>query len=268
MPYSFVVGGVGTLAASVRYVRIRPSHSIGYGYRRMISNGYDGGNLLIDALPPSERARVIEQLTVFEPDVPDCVVARNERFRDVLFPIDAVFSITAELRRGEVYEVAAVGREGVIGAELALDMTVAPRSVMSQVGGRSARMTGAAFGRFYAENRAFSRGVHRHLIHRLFIAEQLIACNFAHDLTQRCARWILMFRDQVGRDDFSLREEFLGIMLAVSTREASRATRPLQNAGALRYENERVAIVDAAMLLEASCECYAAQRRYAPAAFG
>ncbi len=227
---------------------------------------YAGGNLLVDALPPADRDHVAGRLTVFQAEVPDCVVGHGEEYRDVLFPIDAVFSITAELRRGEVYEVAAVGREGVIGAELLLDAPAAPRSVMSQVGGRAARMERAAFEACVERSRALARAIQRHLLRRLFLAEQLIACNLAHDLTERLARWILMLRDELGRDEFELREDFLGMMLALPRGSVAEATWVLQEMGAIRYAQESVAVLELQALRETCCECYEAQRRYAPTA--
>jgi CRP-like cAMP-binding protein len=225
---------------------------------------YEGGNVLLDGLPRPDRDAVVDALRVFVAEVPDCVVGRDEAFEDVYFPIDAIFSITAELRRGHVYEVGAVGRHGLIGAELALGLSTSPRSVMSQIGGMAARMPRDAFLRCYDASPAFARAVQRHLIHRLFLAEQLIACNFAHDVTQRCARWILMLRDQVGRHAFALRAEFLGMMLALPTPEAAAAGEALQRMGVLRYAREQLEILDAEALREVACECYEEQRRYAP----
>src|SRR3981081_1039230 len=106
---------------------------------------YTGGNLLIDSLPGSERERIAARLEVFQAEVPECVVAHGQHFDDVIFPIDAVFSVTAELRLGHVYEVGAVGRQGIIGAELALGVVSAPRSIMSQIEGRAARIERDAF---------------------------------------------------------------------------------------------------------------------------
>ncbi|MEA2721446.1 MAG: hypothetical protein QOJ39_3310 [Candidatus Eremiobacteraeota bacterium] len=227
---------------------------------------YERGNLLIDALPAPDRARVIERLEVFRPDVPECVVSHGHEFEDVLFPIDAIFSITAELRLGHVYEVAAIGRQGVIGAELVLGVASAPRSIMSQVEGRSARMRRDAFDACVNDSVALARAVHRHLMRRLFIAEQFIACNFAHDVTQRCARWLLMLADELGRNEFVLRKEFLGMMLGLPAEAAGAAAATLDRMDLIRYADERVALGDVDALLDVTCECYEEQRRFAPVA--
>jgi CRP-like cAMP-binding protein len=227
---------------------------------------YTGGNLLIDSLPGSDRERIAARLEVFQAEVPECIVAHGQHFEDVIFPIDAIFSVTAELRLGHVYEVAAIGRQGIIGAELALGVVSAPRSIMSQVEGRAARIDRESFDECVRESAALARAVYGHLARRLFIAEQFIACNFAHHVTQRCARWVLMLRDEAGRDEFGLRQEFLGMMLGLEPQAAGLAAADLQRTEAIRYADERVALVDHEALLEVSCECYEAQRRFAPIA--
>jgi len=227
---------------------------------------YTGGNVLIDSLPDRDRAHLAECLEVFSTDVPDCIVLHGQRFEDVIFPIDSIFSVTAELRLGNVYEVAAIGRQGVIGAEVALGGIVAPRSIMSEVDGRAARMRCAAFVDAVRASPALARAVHRHFLHRLFIAEQFVACNFAHDVSQRCARWVLMLSDELGREEFGLRTEFLGMMLGMSPAAAAESAGDLQRMEAIRYTNERIAVIDVEALLTITCECYAAQRRYAPLA--
>jgi CRP-like cAMP-binding protein len=205
-------------------------------------------------------------LEVFQAEVPECIVSHGQEFEDVLFPIDAIFSVTAELRLGHVYEVAAIGRQGVIGAELALGVVAAPRSIMAQVDGRAARMRREAFDACVRESFALANAMHRHVIRRLFIAEQFIACNFAHNLTQRCARWMLMLSDELGREEFGLRKEFLGMMLGLEPEAAASAAGDLQRMDIVRYADERVALIDVEELLEVTCECYEQQRRYAPVA--
>jgi hypothetical protein len=225
---------------------------------------YRGGNLLLDSLPPPDRARVVDRLEVFRAEVPDCIVASGSRFEHVIFPIDCVFSVTAELHRGNVYEVAAIGRQGVVGAELALGVAAAPRPIMSQIGGCAARMRRDVFDVCVASSAALERAVQRSFVRRLFLAEQFVACNFAHSVMERCARWILMLMDEVGRMEFELRDEFLGMMLGLQPPAAARAAADLQLHEAVRYANERLAVIDRDVLTELTCECYEAQLRFAP----
>jgi CRP-like cAMP-binding protein len=229
-----------------------------------LKSRYDGGNVLIDTLPPAERALVTRHLEVFEADIASCVLMRDAPIEDVFFPIDAVFSITADLRLGNAYEVAATGRQGVIGAELVVGVEAAPRSVMAQIDGRAARMPRATFLSCVEESRALSSAVQRYLVRRLYTAEQFVACNFAHDTTQRCARWILMLCDEVGSEAFVLRAEFFGMMLGLAPHAAVAAAHPLNRLRAVRYENEELRLLDREKLLPIACECYEELRRFVP----
>ena len=232
--------------------------------RETASAPYTDGNSVIDTLPKAERERIVPHLSVFDVEAPDYVVASDGPFNQVLFPIGAIFSITATLEQGHTYEVAATGKQGLIGAELALGVAFAPRSILAQVEGQAAAMHPAEFLQCLAHSVTFTQAVHRHMVRRLFIAEQFVACNFAHTLTQRCARWILMLRDEAGRDEFGLRREFLGMMLGLERRDTEHATELLRSCGVIRYENEVVSVLQAESLAEFSCECYESQRRLQP----
>ena len=226
---------------------------------------YVAGDTLIDGLPPPDRERLAERLVVDRAEVPDCVVSHGQPFEGVVFP-STPSSRSRPSCGSETCTSWRVGREGMIGAKLALGVDTAPRTVMSQVEGYYAQLPRESFTAFLGESRAFAQAVHRHMIRRLFIAEQFIACNFAHSVTERCARWVLMLADEAGRDRFGLRKDFLGMMLGLEGRAAQSAVTPLSKLGALVYADETMAIHDRSALLDVTCKCYEEQRRYAPVA--
>jgi Crp-like helix-turn-helix domain len=75
---------------------------------------------------------------------------------------------------------------------------------------------------------------------------------------QRLARWLLMARDRMGRDDFPLTQEFVSMMLGASRPTVSIVAGTLQEAGLITYHRGHVKIVDGEKLEAASCECYRA----------
>jgi CRP-like cAMP-binding protein len=85
---------------------------------------------------------------------------------------------------------------------------------------------------------------------------QSVACNRRHAIVERCARWLLMTHDRVGRDRFDLTHDFLAFMLGVRRASVTVAAGTLQQAGMIRYSRGKVAILDRSRLEEASCECY------------
>jgi len=94
------------------------------------------------------------------------------------------------------------------------------------------------------------------------LAEQS-ACNRSHTVGQRCARWILMTQDRVGRDEFPLTEEFLAYMLGEHRASVTIACGILARHDLIQYSCEKVSVLNRARLEEASCECYGViQREY------
>jgi CRP-like cAMP-binding protein len=87
---------------------------------------------------------------------------------------------------------------------------------------------------------------------------QLVACNALHSVEQRCARWLLMARDRVGRSQFPLTQERLATMLGVRRPTVTLAVGALQRRRLIRCGPGRVLVLDRSGLQAASCECYAA----------
>src|SRR5580658_3970404 len=93
----------------------------------------------------------------------------------------------------------------------------------------------ATFQRVVAESPAFSEAVQTYVQGYMNVLAQLVACNRLHDLDQRCARWLLMTHDRVGKDSFSLTQEFLAMMLGVRRSGVTLAASAFQEAGFIKY---------------------------------
>jgi len=219
---------------------------------------YSGGNRLIDGLPAAERNEVVRHLTMMTAEEASAGISRGERITAAYFPIDTVFSVLVELSGGDCFEADSVGHEGLIGGELLLGADIASRSVVCQVGGRFAQMPVDAFQRCVAEVPSFATEVKRGLLMQWYRAQQTIACNFAHTLVQRCARWTLLTNDAIGRPEFPLRPEYLAMMLGVQTHVVAEPMAVLQSIGAIRHGGGTVTVTSDRRLREAACECYTA----------
>lgn len=224
---------------------------------------YEGGNSLLDGLAAEDQAAVMEHLTIMIAEEASGGLARGERITAVYFPIDAVFSVLVELSGGDCYEVDSVGRGGFIGGELVLGVDIATRSVICQIGGRFAQMPLQAFRDLLADRPAFAIAVHRAMLLQWYRAQQTIACNFAHSLVQRCARWTAMTLDATGRPDFPFRAEYVAMMLGVQTNVVAEPMAALEAIGAIRYAEDYVHVRSEHRLREAACECYNAPVAFA-----
>ena len=220
------------------------------------------GNYLLRLLTHDEYATLepgLERVTLTAGQV---VANPNEPFSHVYFPETCVFSQVKHLTGGDSVEVGTVGREGLCGISVFLGGDVLPDRVISQVPGQAQRMGAQEFSAV-----AESLPGLRHLLLRYthaYLAQvaQTAACNAAHSVEQRCARWLLMTHDRVGGKQFQLTQEFLSFMLAVRRPGVTVAAGVLQRRGLLRYSRGKIDVLDRAGLEAASCECYSDVRSH------
>jgi CRP-like cAMP-binding protein len=85
---------------------------------------------------------------------------------------------------------------------------------------------------------------------------QTTACNRAHPLDGRLARWLLMAQDRAHSSELELTHEFIGMMLGARRAGISEAASKLQDEGVIRYRRGHVKVLDRPRLEEVSCECY------------
>ena len=84
----------------------------------------------------------------------------------------------------------------------------------------------------------------------------LVACNGAHSLKERLARWLLMMRDRGDDDTLEITQNLLAEMLGVQRPTITNAFRELERAGLIVRGRRQVTILDRKGLKAASCECY------------
>jgi hypothetical protein len=82
------------------------------------------------------------------------------------------------------------------------------------------------------------------------------ACNNAHPIEQRYARWLLTTHDRVDSDEFPLTQEFLAQMLGTRRATVNEAAAGFQKAGMITYKQGEIKILNRSALEAASCECY------------
>jgi CRP-like cAMP-binding protein len=82
------------------------------------------------------------------------------------------------------------------------------------------------------------------------------ACNGAHSLKERLARWLLMMRDRGDDDALRITQDLLAEMLGVQRPTVSNAAREMERAGLIARGRRQFTIVDRPGLTKASCECY------------
>jgi CRP-like cAMP-binding protein len=83
-----------------------------------------------------------------------------------------------------------------------------------------------------------------------------VACNGAHSLKERLARWLLMMRDRGDEDTLPITQTLLAEMLGVQRPSITNIAREMERAGLIERGRRQVTILDRPGLMKASCECY------------
>ena len=214
-------------------------------------------NYLLAALPQDELQRVSSELTWRPTKVRQVLKKRGEPVSEVYFPGRCVCSLTNAMEDGGIVEVAAVGREGFIGVNVALGNPIAVGDAFVQVAGDPIGvMSVDAFKRELDRRGAFHDLVTRYSQAFVTLLMQSVACNGLHSAEQRCCRWLLMTHDRIGQDEFPLTHEILAVMLGVRRPTVTLVMADLARAGIISHVRGHIRIVDRPGLEAASCECY------------
>jgi CRP-like cAMP-binding protein len=221
----------------------------------------DQPNRFLAALPRESFARLAGELETVEMRAKIVLWEPDTPIRSIYFPHSCVMSIIIPLRGDVAVEAGTVGREGFLGVPVLLGSDSTSTQAICQVSGMTSRLPASVFRRAVNEDaglRNFSLKYTQALLEQ---TSQSVACNGRHDLSERCARWLLMTQDRVDGAEFHLTHEFLATMLGVRRATVTVAAALLQRAGLIKYSRGRVKILDRPGLEAASCECYGVVRR-------
>jgi CRP-like cAMP-binding protein len=218
------------------------------------------GNRVFETLPATDRARIAARLEPYRSDHQILVPAAGT-IAYAYFPTSGLISVVAALKDGKRAEIATVGREGVAGLPLFLGSRTSLYEIVSQVSGEGLRLGADAFVDEVARSDSLRTQLLRYSELRMAMLGQTAACNAAHPIRARLARWLLISHDSVEGDIFVLTHEFLSHMLGAERPTVTVAAGALQKTGAVSYRRGEVRIRDRKKLERAACECYGIVRR-------
>lgn len=214
------------------------------------------GNQLLAALPAIDLARLSPMLEPVQIEVGEVLYEPADPIRFIYFPHDSLISLLGVAEGRMTLEVGLVGREGMLGATVALGHDVAQTRAVVQRAGSASRMESAQFRTEFARNPALQRVLYRYTDTLLAQAIQIAVCSRFHVLEARLARSLLITRDRVQSDKFHLTHEFLAHALGVRRVGVTKAASALQQQGLIIYSRGNIEILDVQGLAAASCKCY------------
>src|SRR5271163_1939224 len=213
-------------------------------------------NRLLLALSPGNLKRLMPELEHVRCQSEEVLIDADSSLDHVYFPDSGVISIVAVYTDGSVIEMATIGREGCTGLQAVFGAKTSSVRLLVQIPGSAARMSRAAFTRAMESMPSFRSLMFSYV--EVFIEQVLVsvACNGAHSLKQRLARWLLMMRDRSDDDTLPITQNLLAEMLGVQRPTITNAAEELDRAGLIKRGRQQVTLLDRQGLMKASCECY------------
>src|SRR5207244_9755603 len=135
---------------------------------------------------------------------------------------------------GNIIEMATIGREGFTGIQAVFGAKKSSVRLFVQIPGSATKMSRTAFTRAMKTMPAFRGLMYAYV--QAFLEQVMVsvACNGAHSLKQRLARWLLMMRDRSDDDAMPITQNLLAEMLGVQRPTITHAARDLERAGLIK----------------------------------
>jgi CRP-like cAMP-binding protein len=213
-------------------------------------------NRLLRALPPADLGQLMPELEHIRCHREQILMDADSPLDHVFFPDSGVVSVVAVYANGSIIEMANIGREGCSSVQAIFGADRSSVRLLVQIPGEAVKMSRVAFGRAMESMPSFHSLMYAYA--QAFLEQVMVsvACNGAHSLKQRLARWLLTMRDRGDDDTLRITQNLLGEMLGVQRPSITIAARELERAGLIARGRREVTIVDRPGLLAESCECY------------
>jgi len=216
-------------------------------------------NHLLEALPASVQARLLQQLEPIQMPLGSVLYESGGTLTHVYFPTTAIVSLLYVMENGASAEIAVVGNEGIVGISLFMGGESTPSRAVVQSAGQGFRLKSAIMKDEF-------NGPMLHLLLRYTQAlitqmAQTAVCNRHHSLDQQLCRWLLLSLDRLHGNELVMTQELIANMLGVRREGVTEGAMKLQQAGLIQYARGRISVLDRMGLEKRTCECYAVVKK-------
>jgi CRP-like cAMP-binding protein len=221
------------------------------------------GNNLLRALLGPDLALLTPHLEEWRAAPGQTIHNPGDAVTHAYFPCGSgVACFLVMLEDGRTIEAALVGREGAVGGVVSEGHPPAYTRAEVQSAGLFLRMPLKELETAKVASPAVRNLFARYADCLLAQVFQSVACNAAHTIEQRTAKWLLAAMDRSGDQSLSMTQERLAGMLGIGRSYFTRVVKALRIQGLIQTGRGKVRILDSERLERVSCGCNAALRRH------
>lgn len=179
------------------------------------------------------------------------------------FPCGPAFvSFAVPVEDDREVESLLVGREGAVGVAPGYGPSLAYSRIVVKVGGTFVRLPLRALEQAQQRSASVQDLFARYAACQVAQLLQTAACNAAHSIEQRAAKWIIAAKEHIGGDEIPFTHEQLAGMLGVSRSYASRVIQMFKARRILATRRGAILILDAPALEVCACACNGAVKKH------
>lgn len=213
-------------------------------------------NKLLAALPAHALAQIAPALEVYPLRGRRVLHHAKAPIEHLYFVEEGLVSVIADTGGGSDAEVWLVGCEGLVGTPALLGATRSNHRRVVQASGSALRMSSADLHRAMDEVPLFRDLLLRYVNTVLLQTSQSGACNAAHSVKQRLARWLLLADDRHSGLELPVTHNMLARILGIRRASVTECLNVLATEGLLQNTRGIVSVADRPGLQAASCTCY------------
>lgn len=213
-------------------------------------------NDIVSTLSPSDMKTLLKDARTVDLTPGQVVLDVDAPVKEVLFPETAVLAYVGCYSDGGCAEMISVGRNGVTPIDAMMKGDTAAHRCEVQVPGTATAVPVEAFQALREKSEAVAEVADDYARDFVDHVMQVAACNAAHQVEERAARWLLDLHDCVPGDDIRITQERMAEMLGVNRSTVSGIVQDFRERGLIATTRGVITLLDRPALEAASCDCH------------
>ena len=213
-------------------------------------------NRLLAGLSPADRDLLTPSFEAVDLDLRQYLEAPNDPISHVYFVESGMVSVIADAAPDHRIEVGMVGYEGMTGLSAVLGVNRSANESFVQSTGSALRISTESLREAMDASRTLTSVLLRYVHVFMVQGSQTALANGRGTVSERLARWLLMWDDRIQPESLSVTHEFLALLLGVRRQGVTVALHELEGKSLIKSTRGDVRILDRAGLRLAASGFY------------